>query len=113
MPGRRDYSKRTPLQIRHAAALELLRRGDISPEEALAAVVWPESDRLRDEQVPRAPQFYSEEVKAEIRRRHAAGETIPELAERTSIPFASVKWMCGNGEARKREKRQELEGTLF
>jgi hypothetical protein len=89
--------KRSPLQVRLSAALELLQRGEIGPEEALVAVVWPENDRLRDEQVPRERRFYSEELKAEIRRRHAAGESIPRLAGLTGIPFGQVKALCGGG----------------
>jgi hypothetical protein len=47
-------------------------------------------------------QVYSEDVKAELRRRHTAGEMFPQLAELTGIPFAQVKFICGNTK-RKRE----------
>jgi hypothetical protein len=40
---------------------------------------------------PRERQFYCEDVNAEIRRRHAGGETIPQLAELTGIPLGQVK----------------------
>jgi hypothetical protein len=37
---------------------------------------------------------YSDDVREEGRRRHAEGETIPELAHKTSIPYAEVKFIC-------------------
>jgi hypothetical protein len=72
-------SKRTPLQVRHEAVLKLLARGELDPYEALCLVCWPrKGSRLED--VPLGRQCFSREVRAEIRARHAAGETIPELA---------------------------------
>jgi len=101
--------------VRHQAALELLRRGAIGPEEALLAVVWPRHERLTDENVPRERQFYSAELREEIRRRHGKGETLPELAQKTGISYASLKGLLNYDKARvaKLAKHQELEGTRF
>src|SRR5918996_5326737 len=52
----------------------------------------PEAERLDVplEHVPRERQYYSEELKAELQRRHfEEGETIPELALKTGIPFGT------------------------
>jgi hypothetical protein len=70
---------RTPLQVRHEAALELLGRGELDPYEALMLVCWPPNGS-RLESVPTERRYYSEELKAEIRERHAAGETLTDLA---------------------------------
>ncbi len=86
--------------MRHQAALELLRRGAIGPEEALLAVVWPRHERLTDENVPRERQFYSAELREEIRRRHGKGETLPELAQKTGISYASLKGLLNDDKAR-------------
>ena len=65
--------------------------------------------------MPRERQFYSEDVREEIRRRHAAGETLPELSRRTGIRFGTVKSMIQEPQraAAKLAKHQELEGRLF
>jgi hypothetical protein len=87
--------------VRHDAALALVQRGELDPVLALSLVVWPrKGSRLED--VPLGRQYYSEDVCAEIRARHAAGESVPELALKTSIPFAQVKYIC-SGEGAKRE----------
>src|SRR6266508_4816549 len=87
----------------------------IGPEEALLAVVWPRHERLTDENVPRERQFYSAELREEIRRRHGKGETLPELAQKTGISYASLKGMLNYDKARvtKLAKQKELEGTRF
>jgi hypothetical protein len=54
------------------------------------------SSSLEDEHVPWERRFYSDELRQEIRRRHTAGETVPQLAQKTGIPFGMVKFMCGN-----------------
>jgi hypothetical protein len=73
-------------------------------------VVWPRrGSRLEDESVPTERQFYSEELKAQIRARHAASETIPALAQSTGIPFATVKFLCGHGKKRDAEPAAVLE----
>jgi DNA-binding NarL/FixJ family response regulator len=102
------YVPPTPLQVRHQAALKLLEAGQLDPYEALMAVCWPESDRLADEDVPLERRFYSETLKEEIRRRHEAGETIPELAQRTGLPFATVKWLCGGNGRRPMADRERV-----
>jgi hypothetical protein len=103
-------SRKTPLQVRQEAALKLLARGELDPYEALSLVCWPrKGSRLEDEQVPLGKQLYSNDVHEEIRRRHAAGESIPELAFKTGIPFGQVKFMV-SGEGAKREP---AELTLF
>lgn len=105
----------TPLEKRHSAALRLLAEGAIDPEEALAAVVWPQNERLSDDRIPIGRQFYSEDVREEIRRRHAAGETLRQLSRRTGIRLGTVKSMVQEGQrvGAKLAKHQELEGTLF
>ena len=93
----RKYKRPTALEIRHEAALELLQRGEISPEAALAAVVWPDG-RLADENVPVGRQYYPEEIREEIRGRHAAGESLPALERQTGISLGTLKAFCAHGE---------------
>lgn len=93
----RKTPKRSPLQVRHQAALKLVAAGELDPALALSLVVWPpKNSRLVDENVPRERQLYSDGLREEIRARHAAGESIPELAQKTGIPFGQVKFMCGS-----------------
>jgi hypothetical protein len=74
---------------------------------ALSLVIWPpKGSRLGDVSVPLGPRCYPEELKAEIRQRHAAGETIPELARKTGIPFGSVKSICGCWPEKRKDERQ-------
>jgi hypothetical protein len=86
---------RTPLQVRRAAALKLVAAGELDPEIALSLVVWPPAgSRLADVQVSTRRQTYPPELKAEIRRRHAQGETIPALAASTGVPPGTLKgWL--------------------
>jgi hypothetical protein len=101
-------SKKTPLQVRHEAALKLLARGELDPYEALVLVCWPrKGSRLED--VPLGKQFYSDDVREEIRARHAAGESVPELALKTGIPYGQVKFICSGAGA----KPEPAELTLF
>lgn len=44
-------------------------------------------------------------LRAEIRERHAAGETIPELAQKLGLPFATVKAIVARDTEKKREQR--------
>jgi hypothetical protein len=95
-------SKRTPLQVRHEAALKLLARGELDPYEALCLVCWPpRGSRL--EHAPTERQFYADDLREEIRARHAAGESVPELALKTGIPFGQVKFICSTEGGAKRE----------
>jgi hypothetical protein len=96
--------------VRHDAAIALVERGDLDPVLALSLVVWPrKGSRLEDERVPPEKQAYSDDVREEIRRRHAAGETIPELAQKTGVPFGEIKYLCSAEGA----KRGPAELTLF
>jgi hypothetical protein len=54
-------------------------------------------------------------VRAELRERHAAGETLPQLAERTGIPFGGIKGLLAYDKKRAAElaNRQERQGTPF
>jgi hypothetical protein len=99
--------KLTSLEVRHAAALKLVAEGEIDGVLALSLVVWPpKGSRLADDQVPRERKFYPPELKAEIRRRHAEGETIPGLAAATGLPYGTVKcWLSREG--RERDARLE------
>jgi hypothetical protein len=101
------HRRRTPLQVRHDAAIALVERGELDPAIALSLVVWPPKGRLEDEYCPTERQFYSEELKAEIRERHAAGETLPDLARKTGVSFGSVKSIA----ARDAEKAQVPAGV--
>jgi hypothetical protein len=111
---------RTPLQVRHEAALELLGRGELDPYEALMLVCWPPNGS-RLESVPTERRYYSEELKAEIRERHAAGETLPDLARRTALSYGTVKSFVAFASEKRRAKRQarklaqvqEESGRLF
>jgi transposase-like protein len=86
----------TPLQVRHAAALELVAAGAIDGALALSLVVWPpRGSRLADESVPCGRRHYSDELRAEIRRRRAAGATVPELSRSTGIPHSSIRVLIG------------------
>jgi hypothetical protein len=62
-------------------------------------------------------QFYSDEVKAELRERHAAGETLPALSREMGIPFGTVKALVGYTNEKRRARRearvQEENGRLF
>jgi len=58
---------------------------------------WPRSPHLADENVPLGRQLYSDELREEIRPRHAADETIAELARKTAIPFGQVKFFSTGG----------------
>jgi hypothetical protein len=107
---------RTPLEVRHEVALLLLGRGELDPYEALWLVCWPpKGSRL--ENVPTERRAYSDALKDEIISRHAAGETVPELASKLGIPFASVKFICSSRHEAKRARRlarlQEESGRLF
>jgi hypothetical protein len=90
--------------------IALVVKGELDPVLALGLVVWPRKDsRLEDEQVPPRKQFYSDELREEIRVRHAAGESIPQLALKTGVPFGQVKVICSSAGA----KRGQAELTLF
>jgi hypothetical protein len=79
---------RTALEVRHAAAIKLVEAGELDGVLALSLVVWPRrGSRLEDDDVPRGKQFYRDELRVEIRKRHAAGETIPALALATGVPL--------------------------
>jgi hypothetical protein len=87
-----------------------VKRGELSPEEALALVVWPpKHSRLEDEHAPLERQSYSEEIKAELRARHAAGESLPELGRKTGIPWTTIKMWCST----RREGAEPADLTLF
>jgi hypothetical protein len=77
-----------------------------TPRSLSSLVVWPPKGRLEDEHCPTERQFYSEGLKAEIRDRYAAGETLPELARKTGMSFGSVKSICGREAERKLARRQ-------
>src|SRR5512132_2442838 len=91
---------KSALMVRHDAALALVERGDLDPVLALSLVVRPRrGSRLED--VPLGKQVYSDDVREEIRRRpFEEGETLPELALKTSIPYAQVKSICSAAGAR-------------
>jgi hypothetical protein len=91
---------------RHDAAIALVERGELDPASALSLVVWPPKGRLEDEHCPTERRFYSEELKAEIRERHAAGETLPDLARKTGVSFGAVKSICGREAEKKLARRQ-------
>jgi hypothetical protein len=96
---------RTPLEVRHEVALELLGRGELDPYEALSLVCWPpKGSRL--ESVPTERLYYTEELKTEIRERHAAGETLPDLARKTGLSFGTVKSFVAFASAKRRAQRQ-------
>jgi hypothetical protein len=111
---------RTPLEVRHEAALELLGRGELDPYEALMLVCWPPKDS-RLEGVPAERRYYSEELKAEIRERHAAGETLPDLARKTGLSYGTLKAFVAFAAEKRRDQRrarrlaqvQEKTGRLF
>jgi hypothetical protein len=103
----RKRPQRTPLEIRHQAALKLVAAAELDGVVALSLVVWPRSPRL--ESVPVGRQFYSEDLREEIRARHAAGESIPELALKTGVPFGQVKFICST----EGTKREPAELTVF
>jgi hypothetical protein len=71
----------------------------LSPEEALAAVVWPLSERLADEHVPLGKQVYADEVREGSAGATLSGKTTPELVLKTSIPYAQVKFLCSEAGA--------------
>jgi hypothetical protein len=51
--------------------------GELDGALALSLVVWPpRGSRLEDEAVPLGRQGYPEDVKVEVQRRRAAGETL-------------------------------------
>jgi hypothetical protein len=111
---------RTPLEVRHEVALELLGRGELDPYEALMLICWPpQGSRL--ESVPTERRYYSEELKAEIRARHAAGETLPELARKTGLSYGTLKSFVAYDSEKRRVRRrahrlaqvQEETGRLF
>jgi hypothetical protein len=65
-PSHSSSMARTPLQVRHEAALALVARGELDPYEAIALVCWPSEDsRLEDETVPTKRLYYSDDVRAE------------------------------------------------
>jgi hypothetical protein len=98
--------------VRHDAALALVEKGELDPYSALALVCWPrKGSRLED--VPLGRTYYSEDVREEIRRRHAAGESLPELALKTEINFGTLKSWCSGFEARRQLARREATGRLF
>jgi hypothetical protein len=96
---------RTPLEVRHEVALELLGRGELDPYEALMLVCWPpKGSRL--ESVPAERRYYSEKLKTEIRERHAAGETLPDLARKTGLSYGTVKSFVAYVSEKRRAERQ-------
>lgn len=56
-------------------------------------------------------------MKAELRERHAAGETLPALSREMGIPFGTVKALVGYTNEKRRARRearvQEENGRLF
>lgn len=112
VPSKPPTPPRTPLQVRHAAALKLVAAGELTPEEALWLVVWPpRGSRLADDHVPGGRQVYPEELKAELRACHAAGEALPALAQSTGIPVGTLKMVCSPSGA-KRYPRRKAERAL-
>ena len=111
---------RTPLEVRQEAALGLVGRGELDPYEALALVCWPPTGS-RLESVPAERRYYSEELKAEIRERHAAGETLPELARKMELSYGTLKAIVAYASEKRRAQRkarrlaqvQEETGQLF
>jgi hypothetical protein len=60
---------------------------------ALSLVGWPrKGSRLED--VPLGKQVSADDLREEIHARHAAGESIPELALKTGILLGQVKFIC-------------------
>ncbi len=113
---------KSALMVRHDAAIALVAKGELESALALSYVVWPRrGSRLEDGSVPTERQFYSEEFKAEIRERHAAGETLPDLARKTGVSFATVKSIAAREaekrlaqqQARRLTQAQEEAGRLF
>ena len=100
-PAREPKSSALTSQV---AAPRLVEAGELDGALALSLVVWsPKKSRLEDEAVPLGRQFYAEDVKAEIRRRHAAGETLPTLAASTGIPFGTCHAWCSKSPPRRRQ----------
>jgi hypothetical protein len=71
--------------------------------------------------VPTERRAYSDTLKDEIISRHAAGETLPGLARKMGMPYATVKFICSSRHEAKRARRlarelaqvQEKTGRLF
>jgi hypothetical protein len=99
--------ERTPLQVRHEAALTLVQKGELDPYEAIALVCWP-AKGSRLESVPADRQYYSEATKEEARQLHAEGLTCPQVAARLGVPFPTVKCWLWNTTEKKREYRLRL-----
>jgi hypothetical protein len=63
--------------LRRNAAIKLVKAGELDGVLALSLVVWPPNGSwLADDQLPSDRPVWPPELKAEIRRRYAAGEAI-------------------------------------
>jgi hypothetical protein len=103
-----------PLELRRNAAIKLVKEGTLDGVLALSLVVWPPNgSSLADDQLPSDRPVWPPELKAEIRRRYAAGESMPQLAASTGLPLGTVKgWLSAKGrEVDARREAAGLEGT--
>jgi hypothetical protein len=96
---------KTPLQMRHEAALQLVAAGELDPALALSLVVWPpRGSRLEDEQVPLGRQFYSETVKGEALALYDSGLGAVAISRRLGVPYGTVKSWVQPGNRRALEE---------
>jgi len=76
---------KSPLEVRHEIALELLLKGQLEPEEALCAVVWPRNERLAGGGYTRA-KAWPPELRGEAVRLYDEEElTYPEISQRLGL----------------------------
>jgi len=92
--GQNSGQVKTALQVRHEAALFLLAKGQLGPEEALMAVVWPKSERLDEEGLERVKEWPAE-TRDEGLRLFDSGLTKREVASRLGVCETTVKGWLG------------------
>jgi DNA-binding NarL/FixJ family response regulator len=94
---------KTALPVRHEAALFLLQRGQLEPEEALAAVVWPKSERLDEEGLERVKEWPAQ-IRDEGLRLFDSGLTKREVGQLLGVCESTVKgWLATRSKWAKRQ----------
>ena len=92
--------------IRRDAAIKLVVAGEMNGWDALLLVVAPPPALAN---IGQRKTTYRPEVREDARRLHAGGLSMPEVARRLGVPYATAKswiWPASEAEKQRRTERQ-------